>query len=45
MIGPDGLDPGDALSFRIAGTGTHSAWSFDSAGAAPELVIHLDYLA
>jgi hypothetical protein len=34
-----GADAMAALAFRISGTGSHSAHSFESAGAAPELVI------
>jgi hypothetical protein len=39
VIGDGGLDALDALAFRITGTGSHSAHAFDSAGAAPVLVI------
>ena len=39
VVGDGGLDALDALAFRITGTGSHSAHSFDSAGAAPVLVL------
>ena len=40
LVAGGGLEAEDALVFRLAGTGTRSAYSFDSAGAAPELVIN-----
>ena len=39
LIGTDGLDPDEALAFRFNGTGEREAASFESAGAAPKLVI------
>jgi hypothetical protein len=46
LIGDGGIDALDALVFRIAGTGTHSARSFEGGAAtAPELVITYDALA
>jgi len=39
LIDGGGLEAEDALAFRISGSGVHSAFSFDSAGAAPQLVI------
>ena len=43
LLAGGGLDPDDALAFRITGTGTRSAHAFEGSGAAPELVI--DWLA
>ncbi len=41
LIGADGLEATDAIAFRITGTGTRQAFSFDdAAGDAPELVIN-----
>ena len=39
VIGDGGLDALDALAFRVTGTGNHKAFSYDSNGAAPVLVI------
>jgi hypothetical protein len=39
LLGADGLAAGDALGFRLTGTGTHVAHSFDSEGAPPQLVV------
>jgi hypothetical protein len=40
LVGQDGLDITDALGFRITGTGLRQAYSFDSAGTEPRLVIN-----
>ena len=39
LIADGGLDAVNALAFRIAGTGAHSAYSFESGGVAPRLVV------
>lgn len=38
VVGPDGVEDG-ALAFRVTGNGERAAHSFDSDGAAPELII------
>jgi hypothetical protein len=40
LIGQGGLDPTDALGFRITGTGVRQAYSFNSSGDEPQLVIN-----
>ena len=40
LVAGGGLEAEDALAFRLTGTGSRSAYSFDGAGAAPELVIN-----
>jgi hypothetical protein len=40
VIAQDGLDAADALAFRVTGTGTREAYSFDGGGVAPHLVIN-----
>jgi hypothetical protein len=40
LIADGGLDALDALAFRVSGTGTRSAYAFEDAGPAPELVIN-----
>ena len=40
LVGDGGLEASDAIAFRISGTGIRQAYSFDSAGDSPQLVIN-----